>query len=256
MTGNSDDYIIHDDGHADAHGEHHGHVIVSQGTLVAIFGALLFFTLMTVGLAQAEKFIAHTFDFVIPQWINVLVAMSIASVKTMLVVLYFMQLKYDNPINGMVFIFTILTVAFFLGFTVIDLGNRGSIYGFKAQYVQSGGTGLSGGKPVTANAALAAKEPGHPLHELWAHAHPEEAGHHDPHDDHLRRGAGDFTLIFDEVPMYRSGAEHSRPVSGLTLPGFAQPAEHHDGDAHAPAGGHSEKPADKPAEKPAEKPGH
>ncbi len=241
MSSGQDEFIIHDDGHADNYGEHHGHIIVSPGTLLAVFSALLFFTLLTVGLAQAEKLISHTFDFVIPQWVNVMVAMSIASVKTMLVVLYFMQLKYDNPINGMVFIFTLLTVAFFLGFTIIDLGNRGSLYAYKAQYIVPGGTGLGTGKPITATAAAAASEPGNPLHELWLHSQ-----HRD--DTHLRRGAGDFTLIFDDAPMSRSGAEHSRPLTGLTLPGFAKP---HD-DAHGapkPADSHGTKPAEpKPAE--------
>jgi cytochrome c oxidase subunit 4 len=242
MSSGQDQFIIHDDGHADTHGEHHGHVIVSKGTLVAIFGALLFFTLLTVGLAQVEQLIAHTFEIVIPQWVNVLVAMSIASVKTMLVVLYFMQLRYDNPTNSMVFIFTILTVGFFLGFTVIDLGNRGSIYGFKAQYIVPGGTGLSSDrKPVTATAAAAASNPEHPLHQVWLHAQ-----HKDDHAAHLRRGAGDGTLIFDDAPMNRSGAERSRPVRGLTLPGFA-PAQ---ADPHgAPAGdAHGAAPADKPAD--------
>jgi cytochrome c oxidase subunit 4 len=237
MTGKGDDYIIHDDGHADTHGEHHGHVIVSQGTLVAVFSSLLFFTLLTVGLAQAEKAFSHTYDFIIPQWVNVLIAMSIACVKTTLVVLYFMQLRYDNPINGMVFIFTILTVLFFLGFTFIDLGNRGTIYAYKAQYIEQGGKGLNGAGPITKTAADAASEPGHPLHELWEHAHGH--GAHEG-EAHLRRGAGDGTLIFDDAPMDRSGQEHSRPIQGLTLPGFAKPAEEGSAEhATSPAGEHA-----------------
>ena len=60
----------------------HGHVIVSLFTLRSILIALLICTLLTSGTAWAEQLIANTFHIVIPQWINVVVALSIAVVKT------------------------------------------------------------------------------------------------------------------------------------------------------------------------------
>src|SRR5690606_24035906 len=115
-----------------AHGhKDHGHVIVNIWTLRTVLGALLFFTLATVAAAWIEEWVSLAFNVVIPQWINVFVALSIAVVKTTLVVLFFMQLKYDNPLNAMVFVFTILTVAFFLGFTAFDAGNRDTLDRFK-----------------------------------------------------------------------------------------------------------------------------
>src|SRR5258705_514781 len=80
---------------------HHGHFIVPGSTLLLVFIALLMFTFMTVGAAKAEEAFAHGFGIIIPQWVNVLVALSIAVVKTALVVGFFMQLRYDNPLNTM-----------------------------------------------------------------------------------------------------------------------------------------------------------
>lgn len=116
---------------------HHGHTIVPLRLLVVVLGLLLFFTLLTVGAAQAEQWIAHTFDIVIPQWVNVFVALSIATVKTVIVAMYFMQLRYDNPLNAIVLFFTVVVVAIFLGFTMLDLGNRKIIYDYKGQRVEA-----------------------------------------------------------------------------------------------------------------------
>src|SRR6185295_5729046 len=91
-------HAIHPAGAVDAE-HHHGHVIVPASTLMAVLILLLFFTLLTVGASQAEEIIATTFHVIIPAWVNVCVALSIAVVKTTLVVLFFMQLKYDNPTN-------------------------------------------------------------------------------------------------------------------------------------------------------------
>jgi cytochrome c oxidase subunit 4 len=125
----------------------HGHVIVSLFTLRFVLAALLFCTLATSGSAWAEQFIADTFHVEIPQWVNAAVALSIAVVKTVLVVTFFMQLKYDNPMNTIIFVFTLLTVFSFLGFTSLDLGNRDSIDRFKNQYAQDGGD-LGAGGPI------------------------------------------------------------------------------------------------------------
>jgi cytochrome c oxidase subunit 4 len=123
-----------------SHG-HHGHTIVPMRILLVILGTLLFFTFLTVGAAQIEIWIASTFDIVIPQWVNVTVALSIAAVKSILVVMYFMQLRYDNPLNSIVAIFTVMTVLFFLMFVMIDLGSRKFIYAYKGEQIVAGGIG-------------------------------------------------------------------------------------------------------------------
>lgn len=137
----------------DPHGAeagHHSHVIIGVTQLRAVLVALLFFTALTVGLAQLEIWISGQLDIVLPHWVNIAVAMSIAVVKSLLVLAIFMQLRYDNPINAMIVAFSLLGVGLFIGFTALDLTTRDRIYDFKAGQVVPGGTGVSssGNKPL------------------------------------------------------------------------------------------------------------
>jgi cytochrome c oxidase subunit 4 len=125
--------------HADAHS--HGHVIVPPITLGTILGLLLFFTLLTVGVAQLEVWIMDYFNITLPGWINIVGAMIIATIKVVLVMAYFMQLRYDNPINTMVMLFTILCVGLFIVFTSLDLLTRDRVYADKGKQVIPGGSG-------------------------------------------------------------------------------------------------------------------
>jgi cytochrome c oxidase subunit 4 len=136
-TGHGHD--AHGDGYGGGHG--HGHVIMSSLTLRSVLIILLVFTAMTVGAAQFELWIQDYFGVILPKWVNVVVALSIATVKSTLVLLYFMQLRYDNPLNTIVFLFTLFAFALFLGFTVLDLANRGTIAPYKAREAQLGGLG-------------------------------------------------------------------------------------------------------------------
>jgi cytochrome c oxidase subunit 4 len=178
---------------------HHGHTIVSASTLMAVLLTLFFFTLLTVGASQAELIISRMFDWHIPPLVNVAVALSIAVIKTSLVVLFFMQLKYDNPINAMIFIFCIITVAFFLGFTMIDLGNRETIDRFKGETLVAGGTGLTGGGPITKTAHEAMIQ-----NKTQSKFPPPHSSNH---------------------ALPRSSAQMSRPITGPTLD--QPPAEEH-----------------------------
>ncbi|MBU6412181.1 MAG: cytochrome C oxidase subunit IV family protein [Planctomycetes bacterium] len=135
--------------HGTAAGHHaHKHVIVSAFTNRVVLAVLLTFTALTVGLANAEVWIQQYFDIHFPTWVNVSVAMSIATVKAALVVMYFMQLRYDNPINTVIFLFSLFAFALFLGFTTIDLDNRGKVYAYKGGEVQVGGNRIVGAKTL------------------------------------------------------------------------------------------------------------
>jgi len=255
----------------DAHGhKDHGHVIVSIWTLRAVLTILLFFTFATVGAAWAEQWIGATFNIVIPQWINVFVALSIAVVKTTLVVMFFMQLRYDNPLNTMIFIFTMITVAFFLGFTALDLGNRQTIDRFKMNSIYDGGRIISGGGFIaTPDAKLveraeldAATKAANPYVyvnvkgdesmverarrlaaerkqlNIAEEGHGEHHAHHGHNDQH-----GDITQAGyrRDVPALGSSSNLSRPITGVTLPGFADPDAAKPGatpTAPATSGGH------------------
>src|ERR1051325_10479396 len=139
------------------HGHDHGHVIVGPFTLRSVLAFLLIFTVLTVFLAQAEVWAQNYFHIELPWWVNVVGAMSIAVVEAVLVMAFFMQLRYDNPINTVLMLFTFAALATFLGFTGMDLFNRGAVDPQKQSQQISGGTGAgvegSNGKPMVTAAA-------------------------------------------------------------------------------------------------------
>ena len=122
--------------------EHEGHFIADWRMQVGILALLLFFTAMTVGFYNLEQWIETTFEIVLPRWINIAGAMSIATVKALLVAAFFMQLMYDKALNTFVMLFCLFCVGLFLTFTMIDLGSRHMIDPAKAPQITSGGTGV------------------------------------------------------------------------------------------------------------------
>lgn len=225
----------------DPHGEHHhGHVILSQNTLRLVLGALLVFTVLTVGASRAEVWAANTFDLEIPQWVNVLVAMSIAVVKGSLVALFFMQLKYDNKLNAIIMLSSLFAVALFLGITMIDLGVRGSIYPWKVAQIAPGGTGVmvsrkEGGKVVD----IAGKSMVTFARDKYIQEHGERAWEKKNQEAHAAHGA-------HHDGAHGSSADRSRPRRGLTagLHDEHAPADDHGDSAHgAPSHAQPEAPA-------------
>jgi caa(3)-type oxidase subunit IV len=131
-----------DHGHAGNHG-HHGHKIVSVFTLRFILAVLLFFTALTVGLAKAEVWAMHYFDIALPAWVNIVGVVIIATIKGLLVMGYFMQLRFDNPINTVIMAFTFFAFAIFMGFSLLDMSARDRLYAYKAPEITAGGTGVA-----------------------------------------------------------------------------------------------------------------
>jgi cytochrome c oxidase subunit 4 len=99
-----------------SHDEHHGHHITPVKTLVLVFLALVFFTVLTVVLAQ--------FHF---GALEVPIALGIALVKASLVVMIFMALKWDNRVNATVLAVGALFVLVFITFTLLDTEFRGDL---------------------------------------------------------------------------------------------------------------------------------
>lgn len=96
---------------AQSHTESHGSVghTVPLSLLTGVFLALLFLTWVTVAIAQVDL-----------GELNLLVALAVATVKASLVLLYFMHLRWDNPLNAFIFIFSLVCVALFIFFAMID----------------------------------------------------------------------------------------------------------------------------------------
>lgn len=101
--------------HGHGHGHGHGHFIVPQALLMKVFGGLVFLTIFTVLTAK----------FVDLGPFNIVLALLIAGGKAMLVVTYFMALKYDAPVNRLVFGLGVFFVIVFLTFTLFDTAFRG-----------------------------------------------------------------------------------------------------------------------------------
>ena len=89
---------------------HHG---PGYRLFIVVWVVLLIFTGVTVGAAQ--------FDF---GFLNVLVAMLIASTKAALVTFYFMHLKYENRMFKLWVLTTFVILAIFIGFTFFDTALR------------------------------------------------------------------------------------------------------------------------------------
>lgn len=102
--------------HAEHVADHHGHHIVPLKTLLTIFATLVGLTILTVLTAQLDLGI-----------LNVPLALTIAIGKASLVVMFFMALKYDRPVNTLVFVTGLIFVLVFLVFTWFDIGFRGDV---------------------------------------------------------------------------------------------------------------------------------
>lgn len=104
-------------GEAHAHGHGHGgppgayvpHVVPLR-QLVAVIGALLVLTVITVLAAKIE----------LGGSLNIIVAMLIATVKASLVAAFFMHLYWDKPINTLVLLFSLALLVLFLFFSILD----------------------------------------------------------------------------------------------------------------------------------------
>jgi cytochrome c oxidase subunit IV len=91
-------------------GEDHGlaHVLPRK-VLLAVFGGLVVLTWVTVAATWVDLGAG-----------NLWLAMGIATVKGLLVALFFMHLRWDRPINAVIFIGALLFVLLFVGMALTD----------------------------------------------------------------------------------------------------------------------------------------
>lgn len=105
-----------DDGH---------HHVLHKPTLFKVFGGLIVLTVITVAVAYVPL-----------GPLNVPVAIAIAAAKASLVVLFFMALKDDNPVNGLTFTIGLIMVVVFIVFTMFDTAFRGDLGNVSTQTVK------------------------------------------------------------------------------------------------------------------------
>jgi cytochrome c oxidase subunit 4 len=95
------------------HAEKHEHFIVPVNYYVKTFLALLVLTVVTVAIARV--------DF--GSW-NIIIAMSVATLKAGLVGAIFMGLRWDKRVNLTFFVSSILFLGIFLAYVMLDVGYR------------------------------------------------------------------------------------------------------------------------------------
>ena len=100
----------------------HTHHIMPLWIYMAVGGALLVLTAITVGAA----YIDFTGMTGIPS-LNVIIAMIIATIKASLVALFFMHLLFDKKINSAVLLLSLVCLALFVCLTLVDTLRRGDI---------------------------------------------------------------------------------------------------------------------------------
>ena len=124
-----------------AHGDHghggHGGMghPVPWPILVGVWIGLMILTVITVAVTYVDL-----------GALNIIIAMGVATMKASLVVAFFMHLFWDKPLNSITFLFSILFVAVFLAFTIIDTKQyKASIDKRNLDFVPTETTGGGGG---------------------------------------------------------------------------------------------------------------
>ena len=126
-------------GHGDD-GAVHAH-ISSVPFYIAIFTALTFLTIVTVGVSYVHLGKA-----------NLIVAVIIASIKAALVLLFFMHLRHDTRFHGLIVIATLGFIGVFFAYTMNDTERRSEVDDASTSKMWSGSSELAPGglraKPV------------------------------------------------------------------------------------------------------------
>ena len=93
--------------------DHHEHHITPFSTYMKVFGTLIVLTIITVATARIDM-----------GAMNTVIAMFIATIKAMVVVIWFMHMKYEDTLNRVVFGLAFFFVFVFYTFTAIDIFTR------------------------------------------------------------------------------------------------------------------------------------
>jgi len=104
--------------------EIHEHHLTPFKVLLGTFLGLIILTVLTVLTAALDLGAA-----------NVPIALTIATTKAVLVVLFFMALKYDNQVNTLVLSVGLIMVVVFITFTLFDTAFRGDISNVNPQTI-------------------------------------------------------------------------------------------------------------------------
>ena len=111
---------------SDSHDSGHHPHIIPLWVYMAVGGALLFMTVVTVVTAQVDLGITG----------NIILAMIIATFKGSLVAMIFMHLWWDNKLYMYLFIMSLVFLAVFIIFTLFDTKHRDRVYAERQGFIQ------------------------------------------------------------------------------------------------------------------------
>ena len=94
----------------------HAHAVDPLWLYLAIFGALIFLTVVTVGASYVDFGQANT-----------VIAVIIASTKAALVAVFFMHLRHDKPFHTIILVSGLFFLSFLFLFTLQDEGSRNDV---------------------------------------------------------------------------------------------------------------------------------
>ena len=123
---------------------HVGHV-VSLRLLFAVWGALMVLTIVTVAVTYIPAQLLGPFTL----W----VALGIAGIKASLVALYFMHLRWDRPLNGIIMAISIAVVIMFVGGALTDTAE------YQGDMIPGYAPDMAGAQPKPAGAPAPAPSP-------------------------------------------------------------------------------------------------
>ncbi len=108
-------------GSKDSHSHELGHILPFK-TYVSVFVALVVLTIVTVAASQV--------DF---GSMNIVIALVIASIKALIVALFFMHLKYEDPVTWLYALFPIILLVIMLAGVFVDNPYRGNTMPVKVE---------------------------------------------------------------------------------------------------------------------------
>ncbi len=116
--------------HSHSHGSHGSHHVPSARSLFLTFAALLCLTVITVVTARFD--FAQLNPYFLPlqvdlQPMNIILAMFIATIKTVLVGAFFMGLRYEKAFTVLTFVFSFVFLGIFIMYTLADTLYRGRL---------------------------------------------------------------------------------------------------------------------------------
>ena len=91
----------------------HGHPLVPYTAYVVVWAVLMVLTVITVGVSYVDM-----------KHVTVLTASIIAAIKSTLVVLYFMHIRFESRIYALMILVILGTYAIFIGLTFVDYWYR------------------------------------------------------------------------------------------------------------------------------------